>query len=123
MGIDGPGSGLGLIVEHGGRVIGDLAPWPADETLERAEMGRAFRPDVAGQGFATEAATALIEIAFGTYNLRRLIAHLDPRNTASARLCERVGMTKEAHLRQDYWAKGEWSDDAVYGLLRTEWRR
>lgn len=122
VGIDGPGSGLGLIVEHDGRVIGDVVLWPADETIERAEMGWAFRPDVAGQGFATEAVTALIRIAFGTYGLRRLITHLDPRNTASARLCERVGMTKEGHLREDYWGKGEWSDSAIYGLLKSEWR-
>ena len=48
-------------------------------------------------------------------------AQLDARNTASARLCERLGMTLEAHLRQDWWSKGEWTDTLVYGLLADEW--
>ncbi len=30
-------------------------------------------------------------------------------------------MTKEAHFRQDYWSKGEWTDSMHYGLLRDEW--
>ena len=29
-------------------------------------------------------------------------------------------MTKEAHLRQDDWAKGEWTDNLIYGLLATD---
>jgi aminoglycoside 6'-N-acetyltransferase len=64
---------------------------------------------------------ALIGVAFGIYGMRRVVAQLDARNTSSARLCERVGMTKEAHLRQDCWIKGEWTDHAIYGLLAQEW--
>ena len=30
-------------------------------------------------------------------------------------------MTKEAHLRKDRWAKGEWIDKVIYGLLADEW--
>lgn len=121
-GIDGPDSGLGLVVEREQRVIGDIVVWPADETLARGEMGWAFHPDVAGHGFATEAVQALIGVAFGTYGMHRLFAQLDARNQASARLCERVGMKREAHLRQDCWAKGEWTDTIIYGLLAGEWQ-
>ena len=120
-GIDGPDSVLGLVVELEARVIGDVVLWPADETLARGEMGWAFHPAVAGRGYATEAVRALIGIAFGTYGMRRVIAQLDPRNAPSARLCERVGMTREAYLREDCWAKGEWTDTAIYGLLAREW--
>lgn len=119
-GIDKVDSGVGLVVELDGRVIGDVVMWPADDTLQRCEIGWAFHPSVAGHGYATEAVRALIDVAFGTYGMRRLFAHLDPRNTASARLCERIGMTKEAHLRQDFWAHGEWADTVVYGLLATD---
>jgi RimJ/RimL family protein N-acetyltransferase len=121
-GIDGKDSALGLVAELDGRVIGDVVLWPADETLARGEMGWAFHPAVAGRGYATEAVWALIRIAFETYGMRRVVAQLDSRNVASAKLCERVGMTREAHLRQDCWAKGEWTDNIVYGLLATEWR-
>ena len=67
-----------------------------------AEIGWAFAPSYAGRGFATEAATALVTMAFDHYPLHRLFAHLDPRNERSVALCERLGMTREAHLRRDW---------------------
>ena len=121
-GIDGHDSALALVVEREQRLIGDVVLWPADETLARGEIGWAFHPSVAGQGYATEAARALIGVAFETFRMRRVIAQLDSRNIASARLCERVGMKREAYLRQDVWSKGEWTDNVIYGLLATEWQ-
>jgi RimJ/RimL family protein N-acetyltransferase len=120
-GLDGPDYVLALVVERDGLVIGDVVLWPADETLERGEMGWAFDPAASGQGYATEAVRALLGVAFGVYGMRRVVAQLDARNARSARLCERVGMTKEAHLRQDSWVKGEWTDNVIYGLLAQEW--
>ena len=114
-------SALGLVVESRGDVIGDVVLWPADETLSRGEVGWAFHPSAAGNGFATEAAQALFEIAFGHYGMHRLVAHVDSRNLASARMCERLGMAREAYLRRDCWAKGEWTDMVVYGMLAEEW--
>ena len=87
------------------------------------EVGYRFLKEHWGQGYATEAVRALIDVAFGTHGMRRVIAQLDSRNTASAKLCERLGMTREAYLRQDCWAKGEWTDTIIYGLLATEWQR
>jgi RimJ/RimL family protein N-acetyltransferase len=121
-GIDGPDSALALVVERGQRVIGDVVLWPVDETLARCEMGWAFHPAVAGNGYATEAVQALIGVAFEIYGMRRLIAQVDSRNASSAKLCQRIGMTKEAYLRQDCWAKGEWTDTVIYGLLADEWQ-
>ena len=87
-----------------------------------AEIGWAFSPAHTGRGFATEAAMALVDLAFSHYPLHRLFANLDPRNTRSAALCERLGMTREAHLRRDFPAPdGTWTDSAIYGLLREEW--
>jgi len=121
-GIVDASSALGLVVEREARVIGDVVLWPADETLSRGEVGWAFHPATTGKGFATEAARALFEVAFEHYGMHRLVAQVDARNVASARLCERLGMTKEAHLRKDQWAKGEWTDNVIYGLLAEEWQ-
>jgi aminoglycoside 6'-N-acetyltransferase len=120
-GITGTESRLALVVEHEGEVVGDVVLWPADETLSRGEMGWAFHPSVSGRGFATEAVRALIGVAFEHCGMHRVIAQVDARNEASARLCERVGMVKEAHLRQDHWAKSEWTDTVIYGLLAEQW--
>ncbi|MFY1687343.1 GNAT family N-acetyltransferase [Plantactinospora sp. WMMB782] len=120
-GITGTDSRLAVVVEHQGEVIGDLILWPADETLSRGEMGWAFHPSVAGRGFATEAVRAFLRVAFEHCGMHRVIAQLNARNEASARLCERVGMVREAHLRRDYWTKGAWADNVIYGLLAEEW--
>lgn len=63
-----------------------------------------------------------MRLAFSHYPLHRLVAHLDPRNVRSAALCERLGMTREAHLRRDWpEADGTWTDNLIYGLLSEEW--
>lgn len=121
------GEALLLAVEHEGVLVGDLmlrlsAAHGPDQPPSIAELGWVFSPSYAGRGFATEAARALVDLAFEHYPLHRLMARLDPRNTASARLCERLGMRHEAHTREDYPDReGGWSDTAVYGLLRREW--
>lgn len=122
-----PGEVLALAVELDGELVGDLMlrftdrHGPTDPPAI-AELGWVFSPEHCGRGLATEAAGALIDLAFGHYPLHRLMARLDPRNVASARLCERLGMRHEAHTREDYPDRdGTWSDTAVHGLLRREW--
>jgi aminoglycoside 6'-N-acetyltransferase len=119
--LDGPGSALSLVVERQGRLIGDVVLWPVDETMSRGEMGWAFDPGAGGRGYATEAVHALMRIAFETYGMHRVLAHVDPRNGASLRLCERVGMRREGHLRQNAFIKDEWVDSVVFGSLAAEW--
>ena len=75
-----------------------------------------------GQGFATEAAGALLQWAFDTLQLNRVQAETDTRNTASSRVLERLGFVHEGTLREDCIVEGEVSDTAVYGLLRRQWR-
>ena len=45
-----------------------------------------------------------------------------PRNTASARVLEKLGMRREAHLVENEWVKGEWQSELVYALLARECR-
>jgi RimJ/RimL family protein N-acetyltransferase len=113
---------LSLVIEHDGEVIGDLMiRLIAGDPPSVAEIGWVVNPAYGGKGFVTEAARALIDLGFHHYGLHRIFAQLDARNTTSARLCERLGMTKEAHFRRDYWSKGEWTSSMHYGLLREEW--
>ncbi|WP_106265439.1 MULTISPECIES: GNAT family N-acetyltransferase [Isoptericola] len=122
-GVDGPASALALVVEHEGAVVGDISLWTTGDTVSRGEVGWAFHPEHGGRGFATEALRSLLGIAFDRYRMHRVVAQLDARNEASARLCERVGMVREGKLRADWWSKGEWTDTLVYGMLAREWQR
>lgn len=113
---------LTLVVDHDATVVGDvMLRLKAGEVMTLAEVGYVFSPAAGGRGLATEAARAIVDLAFEHLGCHRVFAQLDPRNTASARLCERIGMRHEALLRQDWWSKGEWTDTAVWGLLRSEW--
>ncbi|MFD6133336.1 GNAT family N-acetyltransferase [Streptomyces diastaticus] len=119
-GLDDGSTALALVIEHEGAVIGDVQLWLTDTSRRVAEIGWALDPAYGGQGFAGEAVKAVLELAFTTYGLHRVAAQLDARNEASARLAQRVGMQQEAHLRQDWWNKGEWTDTLIYGALSTD---
>ncbi len=115
------GGKLVLAVELAGRVVGDVIMKFGPRVHRQGEVGWIVHPDIGGNGYATEAARAFISTAFAEWDLHRVFAQLDPRNEASARLCERLGMRKEAHLRDESWFKGEWGDLATYAVLESEW--
>ncbi|MEV4801167.1 GNAT family N-acetyltransferase [Nonomuraea sp. NPDC049421] len=121
-----------LIVELDGRVIGDLMlrvedGWAQEEVADQAknvqgELGWTLDPAYGGQGYATEAVRALIDISFKRLGLRRLHADCFYDNEPSWRLMERVGMRREQHTVRDslHRTKG-WVDGLSYALLAEEW--
>jgi len=121
--LDGERGGVLLAIEDrtDGTVIGDLVLFHLDRDAGAAEIGWVMAPAASGRGLATEAVRALIDIAFGVYGLRRLVAHIDADNARSLALAERVGMRREAHLVENAWFKGRWSDEIDYGILSREW--
>jgi RimJ/RimL family protein N-acetyltransferase len=73
-----------------------------------------------GRGLVREAAVVMLRLGFRELGLHRIIGRCDGRNTASARLMERLGMRREAHFRQNEIVKGEWTDEYVYAMLAME---
>lgn len=120
------GQSLVLAVERvpAGALTGDLIGEVVLKWLSRehrqGEVGFVLAPAHQGQGYAIEAATALLALAFGDLRLHRVIGRCDPRNTASARVMERLGMRREAHFVQNEIFKGEWADEYVYAILADE---
>ncbi|TCO52498.1 GNAT family N-acetyltransferase [Actinocrispum wychmicini] len=112
---------LAIVRKDTGVLIGDvsLAWLPGDH--RQAEIGYVLHPDHYGQGFATEACQPLLWIAFEDLNAHRVRGRLDARNTASARVLEKLGMRKEAHLRENEFVKDEWTDEIEYAILIREW--
>lgn len=118
--LDGPSHALALVIEANGQVIGDVTLWFTDAENRVAEIGWVLDPAYGGHGYATEAVAAVLELAFDHYNCRRIVAQMDARNKASAKLAERLGMVKEAHHRQDWFSKGEWTDTLIYAMLTSD---
>jgi len=98
-----------------------LTRWNPD--FRSAALGYCFDDAAWGQGYATEAAHALLWWAFDTLDLNRVQAETDTRNVASARVLEKLGFQREGTLREDCIVNGEVSDSWVYGLLKREWPR
>src|SRR4051794_27986228 len=122
MADDGTGTRVAIDRLTDGSFIGwsVLGRWNPD--LSRASLGCCLSDAAWGQGYATEAAAALLRWAFRTLDLNRVQAEADTRNVASARVLEKLGFVLEGTLREDCVVNGDVSDSWVYGLLRREWR-
>jgi RimJ/RimL family protein N-acetyltransferase len=90
--VDNPGF-VGAVERSSGRLVGwfqcDLS---GDEGSE-FEIGWRFRPDVWGQGLASEGAAAVLADALARPDVTRVYAHALLSNAASVRVMEKIGMT------------------------------
>ena len=121
----GQGLTLGVELAATGRLIGDVMVFYRSAKHSGGEIGYVLHPDFTGNGYATEACAAVLDLAFdasGGLALRRIVARMDARNHASEGVARRLGMRREAHFRSSEWFKGAWSDLVVYALLDHEWR-
>ena len=85
-----------------------------------AELGYELAPEYWGQGYATEAARAMVDFGFRELGLHRVSSLCIAENTASARVLERVGLRLEGRLRENEYFKERWWDTLLYGLLEAE---
>jgi len=69
------------------------------------EIGYIFDDSVWGQGYATEAARACVDLAFHEFGLEQVYATNRPKNKASVRLAERLGMQKVGEYLKTYHDK------------------
>jgi RimJ/RimL family protein N-acetyltransferase len=106
-----------------GELVGDCVLFWHSRQYEQGEVGYIFHPAYQGRGLATEAVGAMLGLGFEGLGLHRIAGRCDARNTASARVMERNGMRREAHLVENEFVKGEWTDELIYAILRPEWER
>jgi aminoglycoside 6'-N-acetyltransferase len=103
-----------------GQLIGDIG-LNLHRNLMQADLGFTLAPAYQGKGYATEAVRGILEYVFVERELHRVSAECDARNTASANLLRRTGFTQEGLRLSNTWLKGEWTDDMLFGLLRTDY--
>jgi len=85
-----------VVLKETGEVIGDCGL--ETDTIEgkvTVGLGFDFQSKYWNRGYATEAAKAALEHGFATYGFDKISAWIDPRNQASQRVAEKVGMTVE----------------------------
>jgi RimJ/RimL family protein N-acetyltransferase len=116
------GQWLVLAVEHRetSTVIGEvLLKWASDR---QGELGFAFGRGHHGQGYAAEAAGALLHLGFDDLGFHRISAVVVDGNHASTRLLERLGFRLEGRFVDGVFFKGAWVTSLVFGLLEDAWR-
>jgi RimJ/RimL family protein N-acetyltransferase len=110
-------------LKRGGDLAGDCALLVLKSAPRIGEIGYTFARAYQGNGLATEAARAVVDYAFDSLDLSRIIATCDCRNRRSIALMERLPMRREGHFIKNAWFKGEWCDEFQYAVLREEWIR
>lgn len=104
--------GEDFIVEFNGRAIGKAGFW------RFPKISFIFHPDQWGMGLATEAVTALVEHGLQKRKLPAITADVDPRNSRSIRLLEKLGFV-ESHREANTIKIGDNWCDSVYFFLET----
>jgi len=113
---------LAVTVPPSDRMVGEVMLRLSSAESRQGQIGWTLHPDVQGHGYATEAARELLRLGFEDLGLHRISADADPRNTASMRIMERLGMRREADFRENLYVKGEWVGETHYAILEDEWR-
>ena len=94
-------------------------PWFAPRTYE---IGWILHPAYHRQGYASEAAAALLRYGFAEMQLHRIIATCQPENPASYGVMEKIGMRREGHFQQCIYRGADiWWDEYFYAMLKREW--
>lgn len=105
-----------------GELVADVVLNVVSDEHRVGEIGYSVPPIHQGHGYATEATAPLLRIAFEELGLHRVVASLEARNAASARVLEKLGMRREAHLLENEFVRGEWQSELIYAILDREWR-
>jgi RimJ/RimL family protein N-acetyltransferase len=86
----------------------------------RAELGYWIGRPYWNQGYATEAAAAVVRYGFEALGLNRVFAQHMVRNPASGRVMQKIGMQHEGRLRQHVQKWDQFEDVEIYSLLRGD---
>ena len=116
----GGGYGMFAVVERAtGSLVGRVGPW-YPEGWPDFEIGWTLRSEYWGRGYATEAVNRCIAYAFTELDRTHLVSLIQPDNSRSIRLAQRVGERLEGRAVLPHMP-----DKPVlqYGLSRDEWKR
>ncbi len=113
---------LAVTLKEDGGLAGCVSILDIDKASNSGELGYWIGKDFWGQGYCTEASSALIKYGFEEMNLNRIQAKHLARNPASGKVMQKLGMKQEGYLRQAFVKWGRYEDDVLYAILREDWQ-
>ncbi len=116
----GTGFGFGIFVDS--RFVGEITLSSIQRgPLQSAYIGYWIDEAVAGQGLMPEAVVTMLQYAFESLRLHRVEINIIPRNAASRRVVEKLGVRFEGIAERYLEIDGAWEDHARYAITAEEW--
>lgn len=120
------GRGFHWIVRHAAQIVGlisliDVRRQHRCWTLDRAELAYWTGIPYQGQGYATEAAAAVMAFGFRSLNLHKIRVYHAADNPASGRTIEKLGFRYVGEERDAFQKNGAWHHLRHFELLSREW--
>ena len=116
----GTGYGFGIFVE--GQLVGEITL----SSIQRGPFQNAFigywvDEERAGEGLVPEATVTVLRFAFEELRLHRVEIAIVPRNRASRRVVEKLGLREESVAQRYLEIDGRWEDHVRYAVTSEEW--
>jgi len=118
------GTGFGFGVFADGQFCGELNLSSIQRgPFQNAYVGYWIDENWAGQGLMPEAVVVLARFAFEDLHLHRLQVSIIPRNTASRRVVDKLGLREEGLAEKYLEINGIWEDHVRYAITVEEWEQ
>ena len=113
---------MAIVLKSNSQLIGNCGIRMGSADAHEADIGYELSPQHWGNGYATEAARAILHFGFTELGLHRIWSWCIADNLGSARVLEKLGMRPEGRLREKEHFKGRWWDTLLFAILDQEWR-
>jgi len=84
-------------------------------------VGYGLAEESVGRGLMTEALRAVIDFAWGTLKLHRVMANYLPENERSAKVLAGLGFEVEGYAKKYLYIDGRWQDHVLTALTNEKW--
>lgn len=95
-----------------------------EEAHRKAEWGLFLGEEEAfGRGIGTESGALFLDYMFKTYHFHKIISRVLAHNKGCIRMCEKLGCTKEAYLKDELILDGKYEDLVWFGIINPDERQ
>ncbi|MDD5149189.1 MAG: GNAT family N-acetyltransferase [Flavobacterium sp.] len=108
-----------ITLKNSPKLIGIIGHYRIKPEHFRAEIGYILNPEFHGKGIITEAIDEVVKYGFEVMKLHSIEAIIDPENFASAKVLQKNGFVKEAHLKENEYYEGRFLDTVIYSILNN----
>ena len=106
-----------------GQMIGSIGVTITSEYDLQGALGYKIGSQWWNQGYASEAARAVIDYMFRYTDIERIDSFCSIENPASSKVMEKIGMKHEGILRHYYLTRDGFHDCTLYSIIRDEWKQ